>query len=93
MRKQMRSTFRTPGTEDGNVKGNAPRSGGAELDGWTDKLRRSELDITSECDMHNGAWRKFDIDEAIITSDRRKAEQATKNSVPDAEGPGDSEPA
>jgi hypothetical protein len=36
---------------------------------------------------------KFDIDEAIITSDRRKAEQAAKNSVPDAEGPGDSEPA
>ena len=30
MRKQMRSTFRTPGTEDGNVDGNAHRSGGAE---------------------------------------------------------------
>jgi hypothetical protein len=31
MRKQMRSTFRTPGTEDGNVNGNAHRSRGAEL--------------------------------------------------------------
>ena len=30
MRKQMRSTFRIPGTEDGRVAGNAPRSGGAE---------------------------------------------------------------
>jgi hypothetical protein len=32
MRKQMRSTFPIPGTEDGNVKGNAPRSGGAEAE-------------------------------------------------------------
>jgi hypothetical protein len=31
MRKQMRSTFRTPGTEDRSVSGNAPRSGGAEV--------------------------------------------------------------
>ena len=31
MRKQMRSTFRIPGTEDRRVDGNAPRSGGAEL--------------------------------------------------------------
>jgi hypothetical protein len=31
MRKQMRSTFRTPGTEDGSVSGNAHRSGGAEV--------------------------------------------------------------
>jgi hypothetical protein len=54
----------------------------AKLDGWTDKLRRSEMD------MRNGAWRKFDIDEAIITSDRRKAEQAAKNPVPDGEEPG-----
>ena len=30
MRKQMRSTFRTPGTEDRVIEGNAPRSGGAE---------------------------------------------------------------
>jgi hypothetical protein len=30
MRKQMRSTFRTPETEDRSIKGNAPRSGGAE---------------------------------------------------------------
>jgi hypothetical protein len=53
-----------------------------KLDGWTDKLRRSELD------MRNGAWRKFDIDEAIISSARRKAEQAAKNPVPDGEEPG-----
>jgi hypothetical protein len=38
--------------------------------------------------MRNGAWRKFDIDEAIITPDRRKAEQAAKNPVPDGEEPG-----
>jgi hypothetical protein len=31
MRKQMRSTFRIPGTEDRRVDGNAPRSGGAEV--------------------------------------------------------------
>jgi hypothetical protein len=30
MRKQMRSTFRIPGTEDRSIEGNAPRSGGAE---------------------------------------------------------------
>jgi hypothetical protein len=35
--------------------------------------------------MRNGAWRRFDIDEAIKTSDRRKAEQAAKNPVPDEE--------
>ena len=31
MRKQMRSTFRIPGTEDRSIEGNAPRSGGAAL--------------------------------------------------------------
>jgi hypothetical protein len=31
MRKQMRSTFRIPGTEDRIINGNAPRSGGAEM--------------------------------------------------------------
>ena len=30
MRKQMRSTFRIPGTEAGIIDGNATRSGGAE---------------------------------------------------------------
>jgi hypothetical protein len=38
----------------------------AKLNRWTDKLRDSELDIY----MRNGAWRRFDIDEAIKTSDR-----------------------
>ena len=51
----------------------------AKLDGWTDKLHKREMD------MRNGAFRKFDIDEAIKTSDRRKAEKAAKNSVPDEE--------
>jgi hypothetical protein len=51
----------------------------AKLDGWTDKLHKSEMD------MRNGAFRKFDIDEAIKPSDRRKSEQAAKNSVPDEE--------
>jgi hypothetical protein len=36
-------------------------------------------------DMRNGVWRRFDIDEAIITSDRKKAERAAKNTVPDEE--------
>jgi hypothetical protein len=36
-------------------------------------------------DMRNGAFRKFDIDEAMKTSDRRIAEKAAKNSVPDEE--------
>jgi hypothetical protein len=35
--------------------------------------------------MRTGAFRIFDIDETIITSDRRKAEQAAKNLVPDGE--------
>jgi hypothetical protein len=38
--------------------------------------------------MRNGAWRKFDIDEAITTSDRRRAEQAAKKVLPDEEEPG-----
>jgi hypothetical protein len=54
-----------------------------KLNRWTDKLRNSELDV------RNGAWRRFDIDEAIKTSDRRKAEQAAKKPVPDEEGPGE----
>jgi hypothetical protein len=50
---------------------------------WTDKVRQSELD------MRNGAWIRFDIDEAIKTSDsRRKAEVAAKNPVPNEEEPG-----
>jgi hypothetical protein len=39
-------------------------------------------------DMRNGAFRKFDIDEAIKTSDRRIAEKAAKKVVPDGEEPG-----
>jgi hypothetical protein len=35
--------------------------------------------------MRSGAWRKFNIDEAIKTSDRRKPEQVAKNPVPDGE--------
>jgi hypothetical protein len=35
--------------------------------------------------MRTGAFSKFDIDEAIKTSDRRKAEKAQKNTVPDEE--------
>ena len=54
----------------------------AKLDGWTDKLHKSEMD------MRNGAFRKFDIDEAIKTSDRRKAEKASKNTVLGEEEPG-----
>jgi hypothetical protein len=42
-----------------------------KLDEWTDKLRRSELDI------RDGAWRKFDIDEAITTSDLTKESRAS----------------
>ena len=38
-----------------------------------------------EMDMRNGAFRKFDIDEAIKTSDRRKAEKAAKKVLPDEE--------
>ena len=48
----------------------------ANLTRWTEKLRDSELD------MRNGAWRRFGIDEAVVTSDRRKAERAAKNQVP-----------
>jgi hypothetical protein len=50
----------------------------AKLNRWTDKLRDSELD------MRTGAWRRFDIDEAIKISDRKKAEVAAKNPVPDS---------
>jgi hypothetical protein len=39
-------------------------------------------------DMRNGAFRKFDIDKAIKTSDRRKAEKASKNTVLGEEEPG-----
>jgi hypothetical protein len=53
----------------------------AKLDGWTDKQHNSEMD------MRNGAFRKFDIDEAIKTSDRRIAEKAAKQIVPDGEKP------
>jgi hypothetical protein len=35
----------------------------AKTDRWLDKVRKSELD------MRNGAWIRFDIDEAIKTSD------------------------
>jgi hypothetical protein len=35
--------------------------------------------------MRTGASSKFDSDEAIKTSDRRKAEKASKNTVPDEE--------
>jgi hypothetical protein len=48
----------------------------AKLDGWTDQLHKSEMD------MRNAAFRKFDIDEAIKTSDRRKAEKAAKKVLP-----------
>jgi hypothetical protein len=41
----------------------------AQLDKWTDKMHKSEMD------MRNGPFRKFDIDEAIKTSDRRIAEK------------------
>jgi hypothetical protein len=51
----------------------------AKLDGWTDKQHNSEMD------MRNGAFRNFDIDEAIKTSDRRKAEKAAKKVLPDEE--------
>ena len=54
----------------------------AQLDKWTDKMHKSEMD------MRNGAFRKFDIDEAIKTSDRRKAEKASKNTVLGEEEPG-----
>jgi hypothetical protein len=37
---------------------------------------------SSELDMRNGAWIRFDIDEAIKTSDRRKAKVAAKKPVP-----------
>jgi hypothetical protein len=43
--------------------------------------------------MRIGAFRSFDIDEAIKTSDRRKYEQAAKALVLVEEEPGDSEPA
>jgi hypothetical protein len=38
-------------------------------------------------DMRNGAFRKFDIDEAIKTSDRRIAEKALKKALADGEEP------
>jgi hypothetical protein len=38
--------------------------------------------------MRSGAWIRFDIDEAIKTSDRRNAEVAAKNPVPNEEEPG-----
>ena len=47
----------------------------------------------SEHHMRIGAFRSFDINEAIKTSDRRIAEKALKNTVPVEEEPGDSEPA
>jgi hypothetical protein len=50
----------------------------AELDKWADKVHLS---------MRNGAFRKFDIDEAIKTSDRRIAEKAARKIVPDGEEP------
>ena len=49
----------------------------AQLDKWTDKMHKSEMD------MRNGAFRKFDIDEAIKTSDRRIAEKALKKALAD----------
>ena len=49
---------------------------------WADKVHKSEMD------MRNGAFRKFDIDEAIKTSDRRIAEKAAKKVVADGEEPG-----
>jgi hypothetical protein len=36
----------------------------------------------------NGAFRNFDIDEAIKTSDRRIAEKALKKALTDGEEPG-----
>jgi hypothetical protein len=54
---------------------------------WLAKIR------TSEHHMRIGAFRSFDIDEAIKTSDRRKYEQAAKTLVLVEEEPGDSEPA
>jgi hypothetical protein len=42
----------------------------------------------SEMDMRNGAFREFDIDEAIKTSDRRIAEKASKKALADGEEPG-----
>ena len=53
----------------------------AQLDKWTDKMHKSEMD------MRNGAFRKFDIDEAIKTSDRRIAEKALKKALADGEEP------
>ena len=53
----------------------------AQLDKWTDKMHKSEVD------MRNGAFRKFDIDEAIKTSDRRIAEKALKKALADGEEP------
>jgi hypothetical protein len=38
--------------------------------------------------MRIGAFGSFDINEAIKTSDRRKAEKASKKAVPDEEEPG-----
>jgi hypothetical protein len=46
---------------------------------WLSKIRLSEHH------MRTGAFRSFDINEAIKTSDRRKAEKAAKNTVPDEE--------
>jgi hypothetical protein len=54
----------------------------AKLNRWADKLRDIQMD------MRNGPWRRFGIDEAVKTSDRRKAEVAAKNPVPDDEEPG-----
>ena len=54
---------------------------------WLSKIRMSEHH------MRTGAFRSFDINEAIKTSDRRIAEKALKNTVPVGEEPGDSEPA
>jgi hypothetical protein len=42
----------------------------------------------SEHHMRIGAFRSFDINEAIKTSDRRIAEKALKDTVPDGEEPG-----
>ena len=53
----------------------------ANLAKWADKVHKSEMD------MRNGAFKKFDIDEAIKTSDRRIAEKAAKKIVPDGEEP------
>ena len=49
---------------------------------WLSKIRMSEHH------MRIGAFRSFDINEAIKTSDRRIAEKALKDTVPDGEEPG-----